>query len=172
MHLETKGTVRDVRIAQIYEGTNGIQALDLVHRKLVKSAGALLQPFIEDIHTCLAYVNSVTELADFAQGLTGALHALQQASETILMHTKQRPNFSHAVAVDYLELFGLTAFAFMWAKIAGVAHQRGQTAETAYYQAKLQLGRFFLQKLLPRNISLLAAIQAGDEVIEEARECL
>ncbi len=157
--------VRDVRIAQIYEGTNGIQALDLIGRKVVKSGGALLQPFVEDIHQCLAQLESVAELAPFAQGLTTALNWLQQATETVLAQAKQRPNFSNAVAVDYLDLFGLVALTFMWAKIAYVAQQKVNGAEKDYYQNKLQVGQFFLQKLLPRGTSLLATVQAGDEAI-------
>lgn len=108
--------VRDCRITQIYEGTNGIQALDLLGRKVVGSGGELYRPFVEDIR---AFIGSAgAEMAEFTAPLEAALNNLDELTGWLLEEAKRSPNEIGAASVEYLHVFGYTAYAFMWALMA------------------------------------------------------
>jgi alkylation response protein AidB-like acyl-CoA dehydrogenase len=151
--------VRDVRITQIYEGTNGIQALDLVGRKVVASGGAYYRLFSDEIRQFIASAGS--ELDDFAKPLAGYLDQLDGLTEWVLEQAKGNPNEIGAASVEYLHAFGYVAYGYMWALMARSA-QAGEGDE-AFYSAKLGTARFYFARLLPRVNSLVASVKAGSE---------
>jgi len=163
--------VRDARIAQIYEGTNGIQALDLVGRKMGAHAGRYLRRFF---HPVLAYVEAKSEDAamaeDFILPLSKAFGRLQSATAEVARRGLGDPFEAGAVATDYLRLFGLTALAYCWARMAEVALDKQSTDETGFYKAKLVTARFFMQRILPQTSSLSAGIMAGGATLKEFEE--
>ncbi|MCM2321040.1 MAG: acyl-CoA dehydrogenase C-terminal domain-containing protein, partial [Pseudomonas sp.] len=152
--------VRDVRIAQIYEGTNGIQALDLLGRKVLGNQRASLRLFAAEIR---AFVDSPAGTAQpFASELLAALERLESVSAWLAGEAARDPAQVGAAAVDYLHLFGYVAYAFMWARMAAVATER-RASDEAFYAAKLATARFYFAKLLPRIHALEAGIRAGSE---------
>ncbi len=157
--------VRDARIAQIYEGANGIQALDLTRRKLIASKGKLLESFITPVQTFLIANRDDAELAAFIQPLDGALQDLQTVSQWLLKAADSDPNAAGAASNDYLHLLGLVSLAFMWAQMAKVAQQQLANDNDGFYTAKLQTARFFMQRLLPRTKALAASLQSGSDVL-------
>jgi len=151
--------VRDVRITQIYEGTNGIQALDLMGRKVVASGGAYYKLFSAEIRQFIAGAGS--ELEEFAKPLGTYLDQLDGLTEWVLEQAKGNPNEIGAASVEYLHAFGYVAYAYMWALMARAAKE-GEGDE-AFYSAKLGTARFYFARLLPRVNSLVASVKAGSE---------
>ncbi len=149
--------VRDVRIAQIYEGTNGIQALDLLGRKVVANGGASLRVFTGAIR---AFANQPE--APYARELLDAVQRLENLSQWLIEQGARQPHEIGAASVEYLQLFGYTAYAWMWARMAQVAGRQLNTDE-AFYGAKLATAEFFFRRLLPRTLGLDACIRAGSE---------
>ena len=149
--------VRDVRITQIYEGTNGIQALDLMGRKVVGSGGALYSLFAEEIRQFVASADS--QLGEFAKPLGAALEQLDDLTAWVLDRARTDPNEIGAASVEYLHAFGYTAYAYMWALMARAALAR--QGEDDFYAAKLGTARFYFARLLPRIHSLAASVKAG-----------
>ncbi|TLX63160.1 acyl-CoA dehydrogenase [Stutzerimonas nosocomialis] len=150
--------VRDCRITQIYEGTNGIQALDLIGRKVVGSGGALYRPFSEEIRSFIA--NAPAEQREFTEPLRLALDNLDELTAWVLDRAKGDPNEIGAASVEYLHVFGYTAYAYLWARMAAAA--LGKTGDD-FYVAKLGTARFYFARLLPRIHSLSASVKAGSE---------
>jgi butyryl-CoA dehydrogenase len=153
--------VRDARIAQIYEGTNGIQALDLVGRKMPAHAGRYLRRFF---HPVLAFIEAKSEdeaMGEFILPLSKAFGRLQQATAEVARRGMGDPFEAGAAATDYLRLFGLTALAWMWTRAAEVALAHQADDPTGFYRAKLATARFYMQKLLPETSALSASIMAG-----------
>ncbi|GFM62293.1 acyl-CoA dehydrogenase [Pseudomonas cichorii] len=151
--------VRDVRITQIYEGTNGIQALDLVGRKIVGSNGAFYQLFADEVQ---AFINeSDSSLAEFTKPLGAALNMLNELTRWVMDRARSNPNEIGAASVEYLHLFGYTAYAYMWAKMAKAA--LGKEGQEEFYASKLGTARFYFARLLPRIHSLDASVRAGSE---------
>ncbi|HDS1737991.1 MULTISPECIES: acyl-CoA dehydrogenase C-terminal domain-containing protein [Pseudomonas] len=153
--------VRDVRITQIYEGTNGIQALDLMGRKVVGSGGAFYRVFADEIRQFIGTAGS--ELGEFTQPLGAALEQLDGLTEWVLEQAKGNPNEIGAASVEYLHAFGYVAYGYMWALMARSA-QAGEGDE-AFYGAKLGTARFYFARLLPRVDSLVASVKAGSETL-------
>ncbi|MFJ4349991.1 acyl-CoA dehydrogenase C-terminal domain-containing protein [Pseudomonas sp. NPDC089428] len=151
--------VRDVRITQIYEGTNGIQALDLMGRKVVASGGAYYKLFSAEIRQFIASAGS--ELEEFAKPLGAYLDQLDGLTEWVLEQAKGNPNEIGAASVEYLHAFGYVAYAYMWALMARAA--QAAEGDEAFYSAKLGTARFFFARLLPRVNSLVASVKAGSE---------
>ena len=149
--------VRDVRIAQIYEGTNGIQALDLLGRKVVANGGAALRLFASEVRD-FAHAHE----SPFGDRLVEALERLEAVSGWLLEQAKVDPNSVGAASVEYLHLFGYVAYAYMWARMAAVA-QNKQAEDEAFYGGKLATAEFFFARLLPRTLSLEASIRAGSQ---------
>jgi alkylation response protein AidB-like acyl-CoA dehydrogenase len=154
--------VRDVRITQIYEGTNGVQALDLVGRKLVAGSGATLKSFFDHAGALLADATE-PELAEFTEPLKEACDRLQQTSAWVYRKMAADPLEAGAASSDYLRLFALTAMAFVWTRQAAIAHRRLQAGEgrADFYRAKLDTARFFITRMLPDTLGLDAKIRAG-----------
>ncbi len=151
--------IRDCRITQIYEGTNGIQALDLVGRKVVGSGGAFYKHFAEEIK---AFTDSAdASLAEFVNPLKDAIANLELMTSDLLERAKANPNEVGAASVEYLQVFGYTAYAYMWALMARTALAKQDQDE--FYVSKLGTARFFFARLLPRIHSLTASVKAGSE---------
>jgi hypothetical protein len=156
--------VRDCRITQIYEGTNGIQALDLVGRKVVGSGGAFYKHFAEEIK---AFTDSAdSSLSEFTDPLKAAIANLEQMTADLLERAKSNPNEIGAASVEYLHVFGYTAYAYMWALMARAAIGKaalGKEAQDDFYASKLGTARFYFARILPRIHSLSASVKAGSE---------
>jgi hypothetical protein len=151
--------VRDCRITQIYEGTNGIQALDLVGRKVIGSGGAFYQHFADEIK---AFTDSAdASLAEFVEPLKAAIANLEQMTADLLERAKANPNEIGAASVEYLQVFGYTAYAYMWALMARAA--LGKEGQDDFYASKLGTARFYFARILPRIHSLSASVKAGSE---------
>jgi alkylation response protein AidB-like acyl-CoA dehydrogenase len=166
--------VRDARITQIYEGTNGIQALDLVGRKLPAHMGRSLRRFFHPVAEFVAAEAGNTELAEFVGPLAKAFERLQRATLWLATESLKNPEQAGAAATDYLHLFGWTALAYLWARMAKVAHEKTAAGngklskdEAAFYDAKLRTARFFVERLLPRSSAHFAALMAGSKTMME-----
>ena len=159
--------VRDVRIAQIYEGTNGIQALDLMGRKTVANGGAFFKVFADEVQSFIDD-NGAADMAEFVQPLQDALKNLQQLTAAVIERSASNPNEVGAASVEYLHTFGYTAYAYMWARMAKAA-LAAQAADDSdgFYAAKLSTARFYFKRLLPRIHSLSESVQAGSDVLFE-----
>ncbi|MGD8218930.1 acyl-CoA dehydrogenase C-terminal domain-containing protein [Pseudomonas thivervalensis] len=151
--------VRDVRITQIYEGTNGIQALDLVGRKIVGSGGAFYRLFADEIRHFTATASG--DLEEFIKPLNSAVDTLDELTDWLLDRAKSNPNEIGAASVEYLQAFGYTAYAYMWALMARAA--LGKENQDDFYASKLGTARFYFARLLPRIHSLSASVRAGSE---------
>ena len=151
--------VRDVRITQIYEGTNGIQALDLMGRKVVGSGGALYTLFADEIRHFIGTADSA--LGEFVKPLEAALDNLDELTAWVLDRAKASPNEIGAASVEYLQAFGYTAYAYMWALMARTA--LAKQGDDDFYASKLGTARFYFARLLPRIHSLSASVKAGSE---------
>lgn len=149
--------VRDCRIAQIYEGTNGIQALDLLGRKVAGSGGQLLQPLLQDIAELLAQPRA--ELAQEYQQLSESVQLLQRVTQDILQQVSSDENIINSVAVEYLHLVGYVCYGYMWLRMAAAAEplveQQPQLA------SKVKTAKFYFSRLMPRIDSLAATIADG-----------
>ncbi|ROR35183.1 acyl-CoA dehydrogenase C-terminal domain-containing protein [Inmirania thermothiophila] len=153
--------VRDARIAQIYEGTNGIQALDLVRRKLFLHDGRLPGRFFAPVEAFVREAHGRAGMGEFVVPLEDALRRLRAVTAWLQEEGPQRPEELGAAATDYLRMFGLTALAYLWARAAAVALERLDGPERPFYEGKLAVARFYMQRLLPQVHALEAAVRAG-----------
>jgi len=156
--------VRDARIAMIYEGANGIQALDLVGRKLGKDGGRAVMAFFAEVEGYVKEHSAEPAMRPYIEPLGRALGDLQQASMWFMQNAMAKPDNAGAGATDYMHLFGLVALGYMWAKMAKAAQRKlAEGAESAKRQltAKLVTGRFFMERMLPATATHLARIRAG-----------
>ncbi|MCF4997572.1 acyl-CoA dehydrogenase [Pseudomonas syringae] len=149
--------VRDVRIAQIYEGTNGIQALDLLGRKIIANGGLALRQFTGEIRRFADQPD-----IPYASMLIDAVERLERTSSWVQECAAQNAHEIGAASVEYLHLFGYTAYAWMWARMAEVAQAR-RADDEAFYGGKLATAQFFFDRLLPRTLSLEASICGGSD---------
>ncbi|OYV84701.1 MAG: acyl-CoA dehydrogenase, partial [Acidiphilium sp. 21-68-69] len=161
--------VRDARIAMLYEGTNGIQALDLVGRKLPQDGGRLLTRFLDPVLEFIEAHQDNDALAEFLPALSQALEHVQEATGVIMEGAMTNRDEVGAASVDYLRLFGLTSLAFVWARMVAVAAPKaGDDGEGAqFYRAKVQTAKFFMERLLPQTGALLTAIRSGAATMME-----
>ena len=159
--------VRDARITQIYEGANGIQALDLVGRKLSEDYGRLARSFFHPAAAFIQAQQGNDDLKEFLPSFMSAFGKLQLSTLTVATRGFGNPDEAAAAATDYLRLFALVALGYMWLKMAQVAAKRlkeaGDTA--AFYDAKLKTARFYFAKIMPQVNSLNLAILAGSKPV-------
>jgi len=159
--------MRDARIATVYEGTNGIQALDLLARKVLASGGKALQPFVGEVlafcdvnssHSLAATLREKTQQWVEVTGLVGA-----RAMEDL--------DVIGGAAVDYLNFAGYVVYAYMWLRIAVVAQQKIDAALDAdgFYDAKVKTARFYFERLLPRTAALRETMLASEESLMALR---
>jgi hypothetical protein len=159
--------VRDARIAQIYEGTNGIQALDLMGRKVVFDREGMLDVLVEDIRAFIATEKN-GKVAGFVAVLDEAIDTLLQTTACVRDASGENPNEVGAASVAYLDLMTLILYGFMWARMVSVATRAldaNTSSERDFYQAKIHVGCFYLDKLMPRYKSVAAEIRAGSDVV-------
>ena len=155
--------VRDARIAMIYEGANGIQALDLVGRKLSKDGGRALRGFFGEVETYIKAQGGNAAMTHYVGPLAIALGHLQQATMWLAKNALTQPDHAGAGATDYMHLFGRVALGYMWCRMVEAANAKlaGGDGDAARMKAKLVTGRFFMERMLPETATHLARIQAG-----------
>lgn len=157
--------VRDARITQIYEGANGIQALDLVGRKLPAHMGRGLRAFFHPIDSFIQENMADPAQKDFVLPLAKAFARLQTATQHVALEGMKDPNEAGAASSDYLKLFALVALAHMWAQMAKRAQEKLAEGadDPAFYENKLLTARFYMDRVLPDTSSLLSKVMAGGE---------
>src|SRR5689334_15055510 len=155
--------VRDARIAQIYEGANGIQALDLVGRKLGKDGGRAIMAFFNEVQTYLKERADSDAMNVYLKPLGQSLSHLQEASMWFMQNAMAKPDNAGAGSYDYMHLFGLVALGYMWCRIAEavLAKLPKANGSAARLNAKLVTARFFMERMLPETATRLARIEAG-----------
>ncbi|MCK5893880.1 MAG: acyl-CoA dehydrogenase C-terminal domain-containing protein [Endozoicomonadaceae bacterium] len=160
--------VRDVRIAQIYEGTNGIQALDLLGRKTVANGGKFFTAFAREVKGFVESNNTKT-MAEFVTPLSKALGNLERVTFWVINKAANHPNEIGAASVEYLHVFGYTAYAYMFALMAKTAQDQltAGTEEESFYLGKLSTARYFYKRLLPRIHSLTEIVISGADPLFE-----
>jgi alkylation response protein AidB-like acyl-CoA dehydrogenase len=159
--------VRDARITQIYEGTNGIQAMDLVGRKLPREGGRAVQRFFELVGTDIAEAKAAGDPAGVAAALEPALGDLQAATKWLAQHGIQDPDNAGAGAYAYMDLMGLVSLGWMWLKMAAASRRAlDQSADDRpFHETKLTTARFFGERELPGSTVLRRKIEAGAETL-------
>jgi acyl-CoA dehydrogenase len=154
--------VRDSRISMIYEGANGIQALDLVGRKLPKDGGRAITAFFAEISGFLSQNKADAELAPYLAGLKAGSGQLQQATMWLMQNAMGNPDNAGAGSNDYMHLFGLTLLAYMWARIAkAVLARKANGGLSEELAAKLVLAKFFNERMMPEAGAHLARLSSG-----------
>jgi hypothetical protein len=153
--------VRDARIAQIYEGANGIQALDLVGRKLGKDGGRAIMSFFNEVQTYLKERANSDEMNVYLKPLGQSLAHLQEASMWFMQNAMAKPDNAGAGSYDFMHLFGLVALGYMWCRIAEAVLAKKENASAQRMAAKLVTARFFMERMLPETATRLARIQSG-----------
>jgi alkylation response protein AidB-like acyl-CoA dehydrogenase len=160
--------VRDARINMIYEGTNTIQSLDLLGRKVLSNQGAALKKFGAKIAALVAQEQGNEEMAEFLTPLAKLGQQMTQFTTEIGYKAMQDADEVGAAAVDYLRVAGHLVFGYFWARMAQVALQQiAQGSRDPFYQAKLQTARFYFAKLFPETATLMITARAGASVLME-----
>jgi len=157
--------VRDARIAQIYEGTNGIQANDLVGRKLFQAKGRLIKGFLADAEAFAEARRDNAELAEFLAPYAEGLEALASVTEWLVEAASTNREELGAAAVDYLRLMGMVCLARMWVGMAEVSLASADGDNTGFYDAKIKTARYFMARLMPQAGALAAAIRSGADTL-------
>ena len=159
--------VRDSRIAMIYEGTNGVQALDLVGRKLPKNGGKAIRAFGKMVKTYCADHKKHALAGDFIEPLKAASKDLSAATLYFVMKGMKDPNNALAGSYDFMHLFGHVCMGLMWTKMAMAAQAAldAGTTETDFYATKIATGRYYMARQLPATKTHLARIESGAEPV-------
>jgi acyl-CoA dehydrogenase len=158
---------RDARITMIYEGANGIQAMDLVGRKLSKDGGRAVMAFFNEVNGFCQENGDDTALKPYIAPLQQALGHLQQATMWFVNNAMAKPDNAGAGAYDYMHLFGLVAMGYMWAKMAKAATEKKAQGNGAAdrMDAKLTTGRFYMERMLPETGCLVTRVAAGADAV-------
>jgi alkylation response protein AidB-like acyl-CoA dehydrogenase len=164
--------VRDTRIALLYEGTTGIQALDLLGRKVLMTQGAALKNFTKLIHTFCKENADNEEMKAFVEPLTKLNKEWGDITMKIGMSAMQNRDEVGAASVDYLMYSGYASLAFFWAKMVKVAQEKlaAGTTEEAFYKTKIQTAKFYFDRILPRTLGHAQMIAAGSESMMAVEE--
>jgi hypothetical protein len=159
--------VRDARIAQIYEGTNGVQAMDLVGRKLAKDGGRAIRALLAQVTSDIADARSAGDPGGLAEPLEKALGHLQGATMWLAQNGMANPNNIGAGAYAYMQLMGAVSLGWMWLKIARASSSLKDQAgeDQAFHQAKLVTARFYADRELANAGALRRKVEAGSEAI-------
>jgi len=158
--------VRDARIAQIYEGANGVQALDLVGRKLPKDGGRAIRSFMEEVNGFTKGHMENEAMLPYTKPLRGAVKNLEAATLWLMQNGMKNPNNAGAASMDYMHLFGLVALGYMWAMMAEKslgALKEGANGSTGFHEEKLATARYFMERVMPEAAAHLARLEAGAE---------
>jgi alkylation response protein AidB-like acyl-CoA dehydrogenase len=161
--------VRDARITQIYEGTNGIQAMDLVGRKLPRDDGRAIRAFLKLLGSEIAEAKQAGDPAGIAAALEPALQDLQAATVWLAQHAPLDPDDAGAGAYAYMDLMGLVTLGWMWLKMARAASEALASDDgkegSEFYEAKLITARFYAERELPLSTGLRRKVEAGSETL-------
>jgi alkylation response protein AidB-like acyl-CoA dehydrogenase len=165
-HFPASQYLRDARITMIYEGTNGIQALDLVGRKLPSNGGRAIMSWFADIDAFVAENGEDEAIKPFIDGLADTKKKLQDGTMWLMQNGMANPDNAGAASTDYLHIFGLTALAYMWAQMAKSAQAKIAAGDAdPYYVTKLQTGRYFVERILPDAAAHLVKMKTGAELL-------
>ncbi|WP_337266008.1 acyl-CoA dehydrogenase C-terminal domain-containing protein [Oryzifoliimicrobium ureilyticus] len=162
--------VRDARIAMIYEGANGIQALDLVGRKLAANGGRAVMALFKEIGDFCEENRGDENLSFFTKHLKKGLNDVQGATMWFMQNAMAKPDNAGAGSTDYMHLFGLVVFGYMWAKMAKAAQESlaaGDGEREDFLKNKLVTGRFFMERIMPETALRRARIETGAESMME-----
>lgn len=163
--------VRDVRISQIYEGTNGIQALDLMGRKIAANGGQTLALLIAEMRDFSTSATSVSGMDEFLTPLNGAVDNLESLAAYVLEQVKAGDaNAIGAASVEFLHVMGFTLYTYMWAMMSKAVLSGDCAQGDAFAQAKLHTARFFVQRLLPQASGLSESIRNGSASLMDIPE--
>jgi hypothetical protein len=154
---------RDVRIASIWEGTNGIQALDLAGRKMPQHMGRLLRRFFHPALEFIEQNKEDTDMKEFVVPFSKALKGLQKTTLYMAQKGLGNPYEIGAAATDYLRQFGLVAMGYMWLLMLKVAFSKREKDD--YYEHKIILARFFFERILPETLSRAITISSGSKTM-------
>jgi hypothetical protein len=158
--------VRDARIAQIYEGTNGIQALDLAGRKVARNGGEFTRVYFAQMRSTLDALAGVSAVENELAAARKAVQLLEDTTNWLIAEAKGDANAIGAASVDYLELFGLVTYAWLWARMMAVAAPKAEA--DPFYAGKFSTGRFYFQRLLPKADALAVQVRAGSQSLMAA----
>jgi len=165
-HFPASQYLRDCRIALIYEGTNGVQALDLVGRKLAANGGRGVMSFFADVDALVAETEAEAAIKPFVDGLKDAKAKLQEATMWLMQNGMSNPDNAGAASTDYLHLFGLTALAYMWVLMARAANAKVQAGDAdPFYATKLTTGQYFVERILPEAGMHLTKLKTGSALL-------
>ena len=155
--------VRDARISQIYEGANGIQALDLMGRKTVRTNGELWALLVEEMNTFIESQENNTEMQIHLPKFQDLIKEVQVTTDRVIANAKDNPDEIGAASYAYMELMGLTLFCFMWQRMLAAAYvaRAADNGNKEYLEGLIKCGVFFMQRLIPKSKSLVAEINAG-----------
>ena len=159
-HFPVSQYLRDCRIALIYEGTNGVQALDLVGRKLAAKGGRAVMSFFAEVDAAVA--EAPADAKTFADSLAALKAQLQEATFWLMQNGMADPDNAGAASTDYLHLFGLTALSLMWLKMAVAAQAKVAAGDAdPFYAHKLVTARYFAERIAPEGAAHLAKLKTG-----------
>ncbi len=162
--------VRDVRITQIYEGTNGVQAMDLIGRKTVACKGELLENYIEDMEQFISESTLINGAEEFCTPLKKEIAQLKSITIDLIANSADNPELLGAAATSYLNTVGYLSFAYMWSRMAVTVLSMDDGDRPELQQVKLKSARYYFAKLLPRTHSLALIIRNGSKVITDFDE--
>lgn len=162
--------VRDARIAQIYEGANGIQALDLIGRKLTMHTGRYLRQAFYPMEAFINEHRDNPKMAEFTKPLYQHMKMLQQGTLYIAQAGLGNPDDAAAGASEYLRMFAVVYMGFVWARMGAIALDKLEAGEDKeFYEAKLATARFTLQRIVPQAAGLISGFTNGGKSVMEAR---
>jgi alkylation response protein AidB-like acyl-CoA dehydrogenase len=165
-HFPASQHLRDARITMIYEGTNGVQALDLVGRKLAQNGGRAVQAFAQEIDAYVAENGGDEQLKPFLDALADAKAKLFEGTIWLMQNGMANPDAAGAASTDYLHLFGLTSLSYMWAMMAKASLAKIAEGDAdPFYATKLATGRYFIERVLPEAASHLAKLKTGADPV-------
>ena len=155
--------VRDARIAMIYEGTNGIQALDLVGRKLARNGGRALRTYMEVLRGYIAENDSNEEMSEFVTPLANAVDDLQASTSWLMKNALSKPDHAGAASVPYLYIMGYVSMGYMWARIAAACFKAlaADPSDRSFYENKLTTARYFFSHMIVETGVHRARVEAG-----------
>lgn len=165
-HFPVSQFMRDCRIALIYEGTNGVQALDLVGRKLAAKGGRAVMTFFQEVDQFIGENDADESLKPFIEALASVKGQLQDGTMWLMQNGLQNPDNAGAASTDYMHLFGLTGLAYMWALMAKAANAKiAAGSSDPFYTTKLTTGRYFIERILPDAGAHLAKLKTGSATL-------
>ena len=159
---------RDCRIAQIYEGTNGSQALDLAGRKVARNGGKSVDAFLADAQAWVDANAANAQLAEYVEPVKAALALLKRATDELLSQAGGNPDAISAGAVEYLDIFGYVIYAWLWAQMLAATDGR----DDDFVKAKRITGKYYFERILPKAEGLFAQLKSGADTMMSLDDAL